>query len=147
MDSAAESGSADENFTATLYQMDIERIRYSLSRYLRTRLVKIEKYLYSFQDRSKLEKLSFQEQVFATKLLGLTNSQLEMFFKHFENQKDVRAVVESHEDLVNDCQPRMTVSCKHIYLLKFMANINRIHQIMCRISYIARVHQICTISA
>ena len=34
-----EAANENDYFTVTLYQMDIERVRYSLSRYLRTRCV------------------------------------------------------------------------------------------------------------
>lgn len=35
--------SKEEAFSASLYQMELDRLRYSLSKYLRTRLRKVEK--------------------------------------------------------------------------------------------------------
>lgn len=36
-------GSPEEAFSASLYQMELDRLRYSLSKYLRTRLRKVER--------------------------------------------------------------------------------------------------------
>jgi len=55
--------------------MDIERIRYSLSRYLRTRLMKIEKHLECIISNIDVtDKLSYQEKLYATKLNQLNNN-------------------------------------------------------------------------
>jgi hypothetical protein len=54
----------DIYWVATLYQMDIERVRYSLARYLRTRVLKIEKYLeYVISNTDIYDRLSTEEQV------------------------------------------------------------------------------------
>lgn len=68
----------DEIFTAGLYQMDIDRVRYSLARYLRARILKIEHsadYIMSKMD--VLDRLSSQEKTFVTKLFNLNNSYME----------------------------------------------------------------------
>lgn len=60
----------DLYFTTTLYQMDIERIRYSVTRYLRTRLLKIENNLEHILnvDLSLKDYLSKRELNFALEL-------------------------------------------------------------------------------
>jgi len=55
--------------------MDIERIRYSLSRYHRIRLIKIEKHLeYILSNIEIIDKLSYHEKQYATKLNHLNNN-------------------------------------------------------------------------
>ena len=85
-----------------MYQMEIERVRYSLARYLRTRLLKIEKgldfitgdielmdrYAAMIQDAKfisnyylfTLFRLSFEEKTFASNLKDLVNSLFENSF-------------------------------------------------------------------
>ena len=68
----------DEIFTAGLYQMDIDRVRYSLSRYLRARALKIEKSVdYIMSKMDVLDRLSSAEKTFVTKLFNLNNSYME----------------------------------------------------------------------
>ena len=56
-------------FSLTLYQMEIERVRYSIARYLRARTLKIEKHLDSImQDLALKDRLSETERAFAIKL-------------------------------------------------------------------------------
>ena len=65
----SESGTLADNLSITVYKMDIERIRYSLARYLRTRILKIERNLYHIvNNEESLANLSLAEQEFATKL-------------------------------------------------------------------------------
>ena len=40
---AVPRGTPEEAFSASLYQMELDRLRYSLSKYLRTRLRKVER--------------------------------------------------------------------------------------------------------
>ena len=69
IDIASERGSPDESFTAHLYQMDIERIRYSLTRYYRIRIIKIEKYIdYIVNNDEMMNRLSYEEKLLITKL-------------------------------------------------------------------------------
>lgn len=68
----------DEIFTAALYQMDIDRVRYSLARYLRARILKIEKAVdYIMSKMDMLDRLSSHEKTFVTKLYNLNNSYME----------------------------------------------------------------------
>ena len=62
----------DEHFSAVLYQMEIDRLRYGLSRYLRTRLLKIQDD--PTQDDSLL---SNHEKVFSDRLRELNNQYMD----------------------------------------------------------------------
>ena len=98
------------HFTATLYHMELERVRYSLSRYLRTRLLKIEDSLeYLLTNQDMLDRLSYAEKAFATKLYELNNN-------HFEDQLvarlrempgDVHEMVLMSSDRAKHAQPPM----------------------------------------
>jgi len=78
IDQKIEDGVEEEYFVVTLYQMDIERVRYSLARYLRTRLLKIERSLeYILSNIDIMDRLSMQEKEFATKLNNLNTSYFE----------------------------------------------------------------------
>lgn len=113
LDLAGESGSANENFTSTLYQMDIERIRYSIARYLRTRLLKIENTVdFIIQNHDLFQtRLSENEQAFALSLYNLTNRHIEdtIFNSHFENNPDFRERIESMDDKLKHSIPSLQV--------------------------------------
>ena len=60
----------NEAFASTLYQMEIDRIKYLLASYLRTRLFKIEQLAaYVLQNQEARERLSAEEVVYAQKYL------------------------------------------------------------------------------
>lgn len=68
------------HFTKTLYEMEIERVRYALARYLRARILKIEDALeFIIANPDMLNRLSDAENRFATRLQRLNNN-------HFEDQ-------------------------------------------------------------
>ena len=90
-----------EYFSISLYQMDIERIRYSLTRYLRTRILKIEKNLDLINTSDEqMDRLSYHEKIYATKLYALTNS-------HFDDAVYSRLKNETREHVYDDCKDRM----------------------------------------
>ena len=101
----------DLYFTITLYQMDIERVRYSLARYLRTRLLKIEKCLDSITSSITLrDRLSFKEKKFADMLSSINTT-------YFEEQLKKRLVDKAQDfyttdDLVHHATPDMN---KYVY--------------------------------
>jgi GINS complex subunit 4 len=81
VDSALENTDEENNgdpklyFSITLYQMDIERVRYALTRYLRARILKIEKHVDSIlQDDDMCNRLSPTEKDFAETLYKLNNN-------------------------------------------------------------------------
>lgn len=58
--------------------MDIDRVRYSLARYLRARILKIEQTVdYIMSKMDILDRLSSQEKTFVTRLYNLNNSYME----------------------------------------------------------------------
>jgi hypothetical protein len=75
--------STDANvvFRSTLYQMDIERVRFALSRYLRTRLRKIEDQTqFLIADEDAYRKLSDREKILLQQLAELNKSYLSEAF-------------------------------------------------------------------
>jgi hypothetical protein len=78
IDDQTEQATETEYFIISLYQMDIERVRYSLTRYLRCRLLKIERSLeHIVSDINAIELLSQEEKAFATRLNSLNNGYFE----------------------------------------------------------------------
>ena len=66
------------HFTSTLYQIEMERVRYSLARYLRTRILKIEDSLdYILTNLDMLDRLSWGEKALAQKLNELNGNHFE----------------------------------------------------------------------
>lgn len=115
VDSAQERGSAEESFTASLYQMDIERIRYTLARYLRTRLLKIERNLdFIINSDEMMERLSNAERVFATKLYGQYGNYIEdVIQKRFKGEngesvnEELEGAVSMSDDLLKHTRPAL----------------------------------------
>lgn len=69
---------SEQHFLASLYQMEVDRIRYGLSRYLRTRLMKIEGMIdIILADENLSEFLSDDEHMFASKLRQLNMDMIE----------------------------------------------------------------------
>ena len=91
-----------EHFTVSFYQMDMERVRYSLARYLRTRILKIERNLYAFgADLEMMDRLSFNEKQFVTQLNRLNES-------YFAKQMRDKIQTEyRQDDLVNHSLPNL----------------------------------------
>jgi hypothetical protein len=99
-----------EIFTAGLYQMDIERVRYALSRYLRTRILKIEKMLETIVSRvDVLDNLSKHEKIFAAKLNNLNNSYMEETFFNRLQEGGLKESVELSDDRLQHSQPTLKV--------------------------------------
>lgn len=62
-------------FRSTLYQMDIERVRFALSRYMRTRLRKIEDQTqFLISDEDAYDKLSAREKILLRQLAELNKN-------------------------------------------------------------------------
>jgi hypothetical protein len=69
IDEKIDAGEEREYFTITLYEMDIDRVRYSLAKYFRTRLAKIEDQLeFILSSPEHINRLSPAERIFAQKL-------------------------------------------------------------------------------
>lgn len=120
IDRRVDAKNEGEYFTTTVYQMDIERVRYSLSRYLRSRVLKIEKCLEFINSHMDVfDRLSDEEKVFASKLNTLNNS-------YFEDVVATRLVAEAREyyessdDRVKNAEPSFQdfVFCKSLVDIK-----------------------------
>lgn len=69
-----------------LYKLEIERVEYLLRSYLRTRLLKIDRfyqYILTSEDESEREKLSAHELEYAVKYSKLITKQLNTSFLQF----------------------------------------------------------------
>ena len=98
-----------EYFTTTLYQMDIERVRYSLSRYLRSRIIKIEKCLeFIVGNTDVYDRLSDEEKVFASKLNTLNNFYFEDVISTRLSQR-AREYYELADDRAKNAEPSFQV--------------------------------------
>lgn len=110
---AEASGQAEDSFTASLYQMDVERIRYTLARYLRTRILKIERNLdFIINSEDMMERLSDSEKVFATKLYGARGAYFEdVLQKRFKDEngetvnEDLEGLVSTSDDMLKQTRP------------------------------------------
>jgi hypothetical protein len=86
--------------------MDIERVRYSLARYLRTRILKIERNLeYILSSIDVMDRLSMNEKIFATKLNNLNNSYFEDNVSNRFQQSDAKEYYESSDNRLRNAQP------------------------------------------
>jgi hypothetical protein len=104
-----------EFFTATLYQMDIERVRYSLSRYLRARVIKIEKSLEFIVGNFEVyDRLSDEEKVFASKLNTLNNFYFEDVVSTRLSQK-AREYYELADDRTKHAEPSFQVCSENVH--------------------------------
>ena len=107
--------------------MDIERVRYSLSRYLRSRVLKIEKCLEFINSNIDIfDRLSEEEKIFASKLNTLNNSYFEDVVAN-RLLVDAREYYESSDDRVKNAEPSFQdfVFCKslvNIPLLRLSAD-------------------------
>ena len=86
--------------------MDIERVRYSLARYFRTRLLKIERSLeYILSNIDIMDRLSMQEKEFATKLNNLNNSYFEDNVSNRFQHNDAREYYDTSENRLLNAKP------------------------------------------
>ena len=110
IDDKVTNAKAQEHFTVTIYQMEIERIRYSLSRYMRSRLIKIQKNLEHILSHTEiLQRLSNEEQDFALRLNQLNNSFFaENVSSRFEDS-GLRKYYDDNEDRKLNAAPKLNV--------------------------------------
>lgn len=98
----------EEIFTAGLYQMDIDRVRYSLARYLRARILKIEQSVdYIMAKTDVLDRLSSQEKTFVSKLYNLNNSYMEEAYFNRLTQEGLKENIEQESDRLLHAQPSL----------------------------------------
>mmetsp|Transcript_16643 Transcript_16643/g.28168 ORF Transcript_16643/g.28168 Transcript_16643/m.28168 type:complete len:226 (-) Transcript_16643:529-1206(-) len=106
IDDKVEEGIEQEYFIISLYQMDIERVRYSLARYLRTRLLKIERNLeYILSNIDIMDRLSTEEKTFASKLNNQNNGYFEDNVTNRLVQEKARTIYDTAENRLRNAQP------------------------------------------
>lgn len=89
--------------------MDIERVRYALCRYLRTRILKIESMLeYVITRVDVLDRLSKAEKIFASRLHNLSNTYIDNVVISRVNP-ELRESLESADDNLRHAHPSMNV--------------------------------------
>ena len=59
----------DDRFTVNIYKMELERVKFIMKSYLRTRLAKIERHLVYIIEKDRSELLSEAEKIFAFNIL------------------------------------------------------------------------------
>lgn len=98
----------DEIFTAGLYQMDIDRVRYSLVRYLRARILKIEQTVdYIMSTMDVLDRLSSYEKTFASKLFNLNNTYMEEVYFNKLSKDGLREHISADNDGLRHSHPSL----------------------------------------
>lgn len=97
----------EEVFTASLYQMDIDRIRYAVARYLRARLLKIEALIdYILSRHEYMDRLSPNEKIYIAKLHNLNTSfQEETLYNRVS--AELKDVLQSSDDFTRHTQPSL----------------------------------------
>jgi GINS complex subunit 4 len=100
---------ASDMFAISLYQMDIDRIRYSLARYLRTRILKIEENIDLVIARQDIfDNLSMKEQIFAAKLHNTRNEYMDdTFFSKVDD--NLKESLEKIYNRMKETQPNLQV--------------------------------------
>lgn len=90
--------------------MDIDRIRYILTRYLRARILKIEMNLLTILSQPELmDKLSYNEKVYIAKLTNLNQAYYEeSYYNKLSNS--LKESVSESDDLLKDSKPQLQVT-------------------------------------
>jgi hypothetical protein len=132
IDQKLEDAREQEHFVVSVYQMDIERVRYSLARYLRTRILKIERNLeYILSNIDVMDRLSMNEKVFATKLNNINNTYFEENVSNRFQHQDAKEYYDVSDNRLRNAQPSekvntagtSTVLCV-LYRLEIVASRN-----------------------
>ena len=101
----------------SLYEMDIERVRYSLARYFRTRLLKIERNLeHILANIDLMDRLSVNEKVFASKLHNLNNGYFDDNVSNRFQNADAKDHYDVSENRLRNAQPVDRVSVWRVWL-------------------------------
>ena len=88
--------------------MDMERARYSLTRYLRTRILKIEKGLeHILSNIEIMDRLSTEEREFASKLNNLNNSFFEDNASVRLQNEQAKSYFDASDDRLKHAQPKL----------------------------------------
>lgn len=100
--------------------MDIDRIRFSLIKYLKIRLLKIENQIdYLSSNYEMFDRLSIAEKQFATKLNNLNNGYFEDNVINRFNYDSHKQYLRKNEDRLKHATPSLDVSGCSLLLLLF----------------------------
>ena len=109
----AEAKDMQNIFTVIIYEMDIERVRFSLARYLRARLVKIERQMFAIsQDERLLTRLSDQERVFLNGLLDLHSSYFDETIYRNPLTEECQHLLKQGTHGIKGCQQLLREHCR-----------------------------------
>jgi len=101
IDNKIDEANENEYFTITLYQMDIDRIRFSLIKYLKIRLLKIESQIdHLMEHYDMMDRLSGAEKHYITQIHNLNNT-------YFEENVITRLTTEAHQKYFRKNEDRM----------------------------------------
>lgn len=111
IDDKIDQGLESEYFTITIYQMDLDRVRYSLNKYMRVRLQKIEEQLDVIVATPEyMDRLSTAERVFATKLNMLNNDIFDETILKRLADPNAKQIVQSGDDRYKHALPNVEVT-------------------------------------
>ncbi|XP_047342210.1 DNA replication complex GINS protein SLD5 [Impatiens glandulifera] len=110
-------GSGNDPLTVSLYQMDLDRTLFLLRSYLRTRLLKIEKYTSHIQKTAEIwDRLSRQEQKFAKRCIDdienhLDTSVLSKLPDRYKSSTK-QSIISEEDDMIPEPQLDTFVVCR-----------------------------------
>jgi len=83
-------GDVDDRFYLNIYRMELERVKFIMKSYLRTRLAKIERHLVYIVEKDRSELLSEAEKIFALNLLEARKTHFqETFFEKVPRELNI----------------------------------------------------------
>lgn len=124
IDDKIDQGLESEYFTITIYQMDLDRVRYSLNKYMRVRLQKIEDQLDVIVSTPEFfDRLSSAERVFVTKLNTLHNDIFDETILKRLTDPNAQQIVQSGDDRYKHALPNVEVSSYCIFQYCFHSKL------------------------
>jgi len=97
-----------DSFAITFYRMETDRVKYSVSRYLRARLLKIEQQAdYIEQNDVIKDRLSVKERVFVEQLAGLNSSHFKNAIHDGVTAAGVRNQFAKRADIIEHATPNL----------------------------------------
>lgn len=111
----------EEQFTGALYQMDLDRVKYLISSYLRSRLIKIQTFVVWIINNDKTELLSPQEFEFLGKYYAIKTNHYKKSFL-FSIPEQFRKISKDPGQKTPIVQPDLD---RHVFI-KALENIGRV---------------------
>ena len=99
-------------FGITFYRMEADRIKYSVGRYLRARLLKIEQQAeYIVENDPVKDRLSIQEKVFVDKLATMNAQHFKTCIHDGVSNPTLKKHVAKRADIISNAAPNLEVGC------------------------------------